>query len=154
VLISHGLDDFNVKPRHAARLYAALKAHGVPARIWWNQGGHGDRANSARQAAWRDTLNRFWSHFLYGVDNGAMAGPKVTVERENNVWVDYADWPVPGATTTTFHLTASVNNSVGRLGVASPAPAKPVFETIPDDSSIDPAVLAAAAQSQNRLVQE
>ncbi len=152
VLISHGLNDFNVKPRHAARLYAALKAHDVPARIWWNQGGHGDRANSARQAVWRDTLNRFWSHFLYGVDNGAMDGPKATVERENNVWVDYADWPVPGATTTTFHLRPSDNNSVGRLGVAPPAPAKPVFETIVDDASIDAAVLAAAAQSQNRLV--
>jgi X-Pro dipeptidyl-peptidase len=88
VLISHGLNDLNVKPRHAARLYAALKAHGVPAKIWWNQGGHGDRANSVRQAVWRDTLNRFWSHFLYGVDNGAMDGPKATVERENNVWVD------------------------------------------------------------------
>ncbi len=152
VLISHGLNDFNVKPRHAARLYAALRAHSVPAKIWWNQGGHGDRAHSARQAVWRDTLNRFWSHYLYGVDNGAMDGPKATVERENNVWVDYADWPVPGATTTTFYLRPSGNNSVGRLGVAPPAPARPVFETIVDDSSIDAAVLAAAGQSQHRLV--
>ena len=39
VLISHGLNDFNVKPRHAARLWAALKTHKVPAKIWWNQGG-------------------------------------------------------------------------------------------------------------------
>ena len=49
--------------------------NGVPAKIWWNQGGHGDRANgAARQAVWRDTLNRFWSHYLFGVENGAMTG--------------------------------------------------------------------------------
>ncbi len=39
VLISHGLNDFNVKPRHAARLWEALKANNIPAKIWWNQGG-------------------------------------------------------------------------------------------------------------------
>jgi X-Pro dipeptidyl-peptidase len=66
--------------------------------------------------------------------------------------VDYADWPVPGASTTTFHLRPSSNNGIGRLGAAPPAPAKPVFETIVDDSSIDAAVLAAAGQSPNRLV--
>ena len=106
MLISHGLNDFNVKPRHAARLWAALQAHNIPAKIWWNQGGHGDRANSARQAAWRDTLNRFWSQHLFGVNNGVMDGPKAVVERENNEWVDYADWPVPGARATTFRLVA------------------------------------------------
>jgi X-Pro dipeptidyl-peptidase len=80
VLISHGLNDFNVKPRHAARLWAALRAANVPAKIWWNQGGHGDRANAQpRQAAWRDMLNRFWSRYLFGVKNGVMDGPRAVV---------------------------------------------------------------------------
>jgi X-Pro dipeptidyl-peptidase len=151
VLISHGLNDFNVKPRHAARLWEALKAHKIPAMIWWNQGGHGDRANSARQVEWRDTLNRFWSHHLFGVKNGAMDGPRAVVERENSVWVEYPDWPVPGARATTVRFSpGGAPNGIGRLGGPA-APASGVEEIL-DDSSIDANVLAAAAQSPNRLV--
>ena len=152
VFISHGLNDFNVKPRHAARLWAALNANGVPAKLWWNQGGHGDRANgAARQAVWRETLNRFWSHYLFGVDNGAMQGSKVTIERENNTWVDYADWPVPGARATTLRVSAAADvKAIGRLGLAKSV--QKVRELIVDDSSIDATVLVAAPSSPHRLV--
>jgi X-Pro dipeptidyl-peptidase len=151
VLISHGLNDFNVKPRHAARFWAALQANTVPSKIWWNQGGHGDRANSARQAVWRDTLNRFWSHYLFGQDNGWEKTATVVVERENNVWVDYPTWPVPGATKTTLKLTPGANGAAGMLGLdratGSSAP-----QVIVDDSSIDANELVAAAASPNRLI--
>lgn len=151
VLISHGLNDFNVKPRHAARLWQALRAQNVPAKIWWSQGGHGDRANSARQAVWRDTLNRFWSQYLFGVKNGSMDGPKAVVERENNEWVDYADWPVPGARPVSVRFAPGVEaNGIGRLGVA--ALPTSLTELVVDDASIDANVLVAAAQSPSRLV--
>lgn len=160
VLISHGLNDFNVKPRHAARLWAALERHRVPAKIWWNQGGHGDRANSARQAVWRDTLNRFWSHYLFGVKNGVMDGPKAVVEREDNVWVDYQDWPVAGSAPVSIRFAAApevnnIGNGIGHLGAtvtasARRAPAR--TETIVDDASIDATELVAAAQSPHRLI--
>jgi X-Pro dipeptidyl-peptidase len=150
VLISHGLNDFNVKPRHAARLWAALRASHVPAKIWWNQGGHGDRANSARQAAWRDELNRFWTLHLFGVKNGAMDGPKAVIERENNEWVAYPDWPVPGARLTTVYFGPGDPNGVGHLGIRKLT--TPVTELIVDDSSIDANVLIAAPQSVSRLV--
>lgn len=151
VLISHGLNDFNVKPRHAARLWAALQEHRIPSKLWWNQGGHGDRANSARQAVWRDTLNRFWSHYLFGQSNGAMDGPMVTIERENNQWVDYPSWPVPGSRVVTVHFAPGADsNGIGRLGV--PRPARALTELIIDDSSIDANALIAAPQSPSRLV--
>jgi len=150
VLISHGLNDFNVKPRHAARLWAALQTHKIPSKIWWNQGGHGDRANSARQAVWRDTLNRFWSEYLFGQKNGVMDGPKAVIERENNTWVDYPTWPVPGARATTVYFKPVTANGVGELGVAKPGAA--LTELIVDDSSIDANALIAAATSPNRLV--
>lgn len=151
VLISHGLNDFNVKPRHAARLWEALKTHKIPAKIWWNQGGHGDRANTARQAVWRDTLNQFWSHHLFGVQNGAMSGSRVVIERENNAWIDYQDWPVPGAQATTVRFSpAAMPNGVGHLGARDRKPS--AVEAIVDDSSIDANILIAAPQSPNRLV--
>jgi X-Pro dipeptidyl-peptidase len=150
VLISHGLNDFNVKPRHAARLWAALRARNVPAKIWWNQGGHGDRANTARQNEWRTMLNRFWTMHLFGVKNGAMDGPKAVVERENNQWVEYADWPVPGAAAVTARLTPGDANALGRLGLTGPASS--ATERVVDDAAIDATVLVAAATSPNRLV--
>jgi X-Pro dipeptidyl-peptidase len=128
----------------------------VPAKIWLNQGGHGDGANSGtRQAAWRDELNRFWSQYLFGVDNNWTGGPRAAVQRENSQWVDYADWPAPNAKKTKFYLGAVGDNTVGEISV------DPLYnwdkpsgglETIVDDSSIDANVLIAAAQSPNRLV--
>jgi X-Pro dipeptidyl-peptidase len=151
VLISHGLNDFNVKPRHASRLWAALAAHKIPAKIWWNQGGHGDRANTARQDAWRDTLNRFWSHYLFGVDNNAMNGPKAVVEREDRTWVEYADWPVPGSVPISVRFApASEGHGIGQLGVAKSGSRR--AETIVDDASVDASDLVAAAQSPHRLI--
>jgi X-Pro dipeptidyl-peptidase len=151
VLIAHGLNDFNVKPRHAARLWTALVRHKIPAQIWWHQGGHGDRANSARQAVWRDTLNRFWSHYLFGITNGAMNGPKVVIEREDNTWADYAAWPVTGSVPVSVPLApATEPNGIGQLDRVRSRGRQ--IETIVDNASIDATELVAAAQSAHRLV--
>jgi X-Pro dipeptidyl-peptidase len=154
VFISHGLNDLNTKPRMYARLYAALKKHRVPAKIWLNQGGHGDGANSgARQAAWRDALNRFWSNQLFGVDNDAMKGPKAAVQREDGVWVDYADWPAPGATPTRLYLRAGAGDTHGGIGKNWLFPGFSLErEKIVDNSAIDATVLVAAPESPHRLV--
>ena len=159
VFFSHGLNDQNVKMKHPVPLYRALRKRNHPTKIWLNQGGHGDGANSgARQAAWRDALNRFWSHYLFGIDNGAMDGPKAAVQRENGQWVDYADWPVPGSRATTLQLRASGDNTIGELGAPSHGHrhghhhGKPAKEVIVDDSTINAADLVAAPQSPNRLV--
>jgi X-Pro dipeptidyl-peptidase len=153
VFFSHGLNDQNVKMKHPVRLYNALKWRDHPMKIWLNQGGHGDGANSgARQAAWRDALNRFWSHYLFNIDNGAMDGPKAAVQRENGQWVDYADWPVPGARTALVHLTPSNDNTIGELRVSWPWYRRPRDEVIVDNSLINAAELVAAPQSPHRLV--
>jgi X-Pro dipeptidyl-peptidase len=156
VFFSHGLNDQNVKMKHPVPLYRALRQRGHPTKIWLNQGGHGDGANSgARQAAWRDALNRFWSHYLFGIENGAMDGAKAAVQRENGEWVEYADWPVPDSRPTELLLRASGDNSVGEL--RSPwgrhhHRGRPIKEKIVDDSTINAADLAAAAQSPHRLI--
>ena len=154
VLISHGLNDLNTKPRMFARLWKALKEHEVPRKIWLNTGGHGDGANSgSRQPAWRDELNRFFSQYLFGVNNGWTNGPRAAVQRSSSIWTDYEDWPVPGATSTTFNLTPSAGNAIGHMGVEDHDwQAGQVFEDIVDNSAIDATVLVQAAQSPHRLV--
>jgi X-Pro dipeptidyl-peptidase len=152
VLISHGLNDLNTKPRMFARLWAALTEHNKPRKIWLNTGGHGDGANSgSRQAAWRDELNRFWSQYLFGIDNNWTGGPRAAVQRSGSVWADYADWPVPGAVPTTFNLVAVGDNTIGHMGIEDHH-ADHVLENIVDNSAIDATALVQAAQSPHRLV--
>ena len=146
VLIQHGLNDFNTKPRHAARLWQALKANGVAARIWWHQGNHGDRANQARQEAWRNELNRFWTRYLFDVENAMMNGPRAVIERENRTWEEYPDWPVPGAAPVALSLSA------GSLLLQRPPRHAGGEEFFTDNATIDADTLAAAPQSPHRLV--
>ena len=115
--------------------------------------------NQARQAQWRDTLNRFWTHYLFGVDNGAAAMPKVIVERENNEWVEYPDWPVPGAAATKLTLTPALgigaeagSNGIGRLGGAASSASATQHESFVDDASMEAADLTVAVESPHRLI--
>jgi X-Pro dipeptidyl-peptidase len=151
VLISHGLNDLNTKPRMFARLWQRLTEHNIPRKIWLNTGGHGDGANSMRQAAWRDELNRFWSQYLFNQDNNWTGGPRAAVQRSSTVWADYADWPVPGAEATTFNLVPIGDNTVGSLAIAD-HDADDVPENITDNSALDATGLVQAAQSPHRLV--
>jgi X-Pro dipeptidyl-peptidase len=152
VLISHGLNDLNVKPRHFARFWDALTAHNVPRKIWLNTGGHGDGANTtARGPAWRDELNRFWSQYLFDQPNNWTSGPRAAVQRSASVWTDYADWPVPGAAATTFELVGVGDNTIGHMGIEDHH-ADHILENITDNSAIDATVLVSAGQSPHRLV--
>jgi X-Pro dipeptidyl-peptidase len=72
VLLAHGLNDYNVVPEHSLRIYNEMKARGLPVSIYLHQGGHGGNPPA-------DMLNRWFSHYLYGVDNG--------VEKDPPVWI-------------------------------------------------------------------
>ncbi len=72
VLLAHGFNDYNVVPEHSVRIYNEMKARGLPVSIYLHQGGHGGNPPT-------DMLNRWFSHYLYGVDNG--------VEKDPPVWI-------------------------------------------------------------------
>jgi X-Pro dipeptidyl-peptidase len=72
VLLAHGLNDYNVVPEHSVRIYNEMKARGLPVSIYLHQGGHGGNPPA-------DMVNRWFSHYLYGVDNG--------VEKDPPVWI-------------------------------------------------------------------
>lgn len=72
VLLAHGLNDYNVMPDHSTRIYDEMKARGLPVSIYLHQGGHGGNPPA-------DMLNRWFSHYLYGVNNG--------VEKDPPVWI-------------------------------------------------------------------
>lgn len=72
VLLAHGFNDYNVVPEHSVRIYDEMKARGLPVSIYLHQGGHGGNPPA-------DMLNRWFSHYLYGVNNG--------VEKDPPVWI-------------------------------------------------------------------
>ncbi len=72
VLLAHGLNDYNVVPEHSVRIYDEMKARGLPVSLYLHQGGHGGNPPA-------EMVNRWFSHYLYGVDNG--------VEKDPPVWI-------------------------------------------------------------------
>ena len=95
VFISHGFQDDNVRFNQATTWWEALKARGIPRKMWLTRTGHEDPFDF-RRAAWVDTLHRWFDHWLQGLDNGIMNEPKVDIETTADTWETAADWPVPG----------------------------------------------------------
>src|SRR5690606_22969002 len=75
VLLAHGFNDWNVVPEHSLRVYEEMKAHNLPVSIYLHQGGHGGNPPA-------DIVNRWFSHYLYGVDNGVEKDPRAWIVHE------------------------------------------------------------------------
>ncbi|WP_367130803.1 Xaa-Pro dipeptidyl-peptidase [Saccharothrix sp. HUAS TT1] len=149
VLAVHGLSDWNVKLKHVAQWYEALRQHGVEHKIWLHQSGHTD-PDTLRSVEWRRTINRWFSHYLYGVDNGVEREPKATIQREDRTtWVDEADWPAPGTAKARLHPWAG-GSTKGALRFES-VPGNAVVESLRDDSSKLADDLVDLPASGNRL---
>ena len=145
-LIAHGLNDWNVMPAHSVRVYESLKQRGdVPVQIFLHQGGHGGPPTRSMQ-------NRWFTRYLYGIENGVENDPKSRVVREGdsrNEPTDYADYPHPGAKMVSFYPTS------GGLEIGSLTTEKSEgqgTETLTDDVSISGSKLAAKSESENRLL--
>ncbi len=150
VLAVHGLNDWNVKTDQVAPWYEALKARGVEHKIWLHQSGHAD-PYSLRRDVWLATLNKWMSHYLYGIDNGIQNEPKATIQREDKSWADEADWPAPGTADVRVYPWPG-GRSKGTIDTRNPVPGTAAVETLADDSSKTIEQLAGLPSSGNRLL--
>jgi X-Pro dipeptidyl-peptidase len=131
VLLAHGLNDYNVVPSHSVRIYDEMKKRGLPVSMYLHQGAHGGNPPA-------DLLNRWFSHYLYGVDNG--------VEKDAPVWivqdaaaqepraVAAAERAAAEASRGNVDSTAAVGRGRGR-GRGSVAPPTP-FASFPVPGSV------------------
>ena len=143
-LVAHGNNDWNVMTKHAAVYYQALKERGLPHQLYWHQGGHGGSPPLIR-------TNRWFSHYLWGVDNGVENDPKAWVVREGQSSQNptpYPEWPDPGAA----RVTLSFNGNGLETGQLTLREGKKARQTLVDNATISPATLMNAASSPNRLL--
>jgi X-Pro dipeptidyl-peptidase len=143
MLMAHGFNDWNVMPEHSVEVYAALKAAGVPVQAYFHQGGHGGDPPLRM-------MNRWFTRFLYGIENGVENDPKGWIVREGDRQpTAYPDHPHPDAVPVTLHALGG-GAKLGGLALAD-APDQG-NETLVDDVSIEGAELAKAESSQHRLL--
>lgn len=150
-LMSHGFNDWNVMPQHSVRIYEALKANGVPTMAYYHQGGHGG-------APPLELMNKWFTRYLYGVENGIEDEPRAWIVREGDDRQEptpYADYPNPAAQAVTYYLSRS-EESVGGLNGVGGLSATPVAdqgtESLVDNVSFSGGALAEAEWSSHRLL--
>ncbi len=168
VLMAHAFNDWNVVPEHSVRIVAALKGK-VPLQVYYHQGGHGG-------APPLEMMNKWFTRYLYGVQNGVEKDPKAWIVRETAPApaakaaepgappsgsaqgrgraptpppTPYADYPNPDAAPVTLHLRSGGS---ARGGLGLDAAGKQGMETLVDDVEFGGAALAKAEQSANRLL--
>ena len=166
VFMAHAFNDWNVVPEHSVRIYEALKGQ-VPLRIYFHQGGHGG-------APPLEMMNKWFTRFLYGVENGVEREPKAWIVREEVPMAGasagsaaeagrgrgrarkptplptaYADYPNPAAVPVPLRLSPG-GKRVG--GLTLDAKSGRARETLIDNVEFSGATLAAAAASKHRLL--
>jgi X-Pro dipeptidyl-peptidase len=162
VFMSHAFNDWNVVPEHSVRIYEALKGR-VPLHAYFHQGGHGGPPPL-------EMMNRWFTRYLYGVENGVENEPKAWIVRETAPAppaapgegrgrgrgrgptpppVAYADYPNPAAKPVTFHLAPGGARTGGLTLDDRDSEAR---ETLVDNVEFSGAALAAAETSPHRLL--
>jgi X-Pro dipeptidyl-peptidase len=145
LLMSHGFNDWNVMPEHSYRIYDAARAKGIPAKIFYHQNGHGGPPPFSM-------MNRWFTRYLHGVENGVEEGPKAYIVRERDEQSNptaYADFPNPEATNVNFHLSAGAP-AAGGMGLEKMTSGKQ--ETLVDNYSFTGSALAQADYTEHRLI--
>ena len=153
VLMAHAFNDWNVQAEHSVRIYEALNKKGLPVQAYYHQGGHGGEPPLKQ-------MNRWFTHYLHGVENDVENDPKAWIVRERDDRMkptSYEDYPNPGAKPVTFHLSPGAPEHGGmstekreQAGVGKAD--NPSEETLIDNFSFDGTSLAKAEWTKHRLM--
>ncbi|GAA1346416.1 Xaa-Pro dipeptidyl-peptidase [Saccharothrix algeriensis] len=130
VFAVHGVNDLNVKSIHFGQWWSALEPTGVDRRLWLSQTGHVDPFDF-RRAEWVAALHQWFDHYLLGLDNGVGAAPRVSVERQPDVWVDQGAWPAAGSRGVALRPVAGAAAGLGTLTSGPAAPGRAAFTDDP-----------------------
>ena len=145
LFMSHGFNDWNVLPEHSLRIYEAAKKKGIPAMIYYHQDGHGGPPPFSM-------MNRWFTRYLFGVENGIEKEPRAWIVRENDDHehpTSYADYPNPDASPVTLNLRGGAPERGTLIADKNSSKGK---ETLTDNYSFSAEVLAQAENTVHRLI--
>lgn len=146
LLMAHGFNDWNVMPEHSLRIYEVVKKSGVPAQIYYHQGGHGGNPPL-------EMMNKWFTRYLFDVENGVENDPKAWIVRENDPQdkpTSYSDYPNPDASPVTLYLSGGAPEYGGLS--SEPQAQKGTLETLIDNVSFPGSALAQAENTEHRLL--
>lgn len=118
-LIVHGLNDDNVRTKHFQMMYDAFTNAGQNVKLLLHQDGHvtpayGDTKTEQfiNGEAYQQVLNRWFSHYLFDINNGAENMAAVTAQsNQDGSWDTYDSWET--ANTLTMNTsTMKVNQEL------------------------------------------
>ena len=117
IIMVHGLNDWNVKPRQVEQLWQALRPSPVVKKLFLHQGKH-IYINNFRSLDFTDMMNLWLSNQLYDVENGAETLiPNVTIQDnlDAETWHTFDDWADSDSPVQSYHfqqdkLTQSVTS--------------------------------------------
>src|SRR5699024_10861301 len=111
-------------------MYQAYEQAGIPAKILLHQDGHltptypsGGLSFLIGEESYDAILNQWFSHYLYGLDNGVENMAAVTAQSNTNTmeWNTYDSWKAESAMTLTgasaTEETASISSDYAAIGV-------------------------------------
>ena len=145
LLMSHGFNDWNVMPEHSYRIYKEATEMGLPTQLYYHQGGHGGPPPLSM-------MNRWFTRYLHGIENGVENDPRVWIVRENDQRDDptpYEAYPHPESSPVSLYLYPG---APGRGQLSTVKPNHPVTETLTDNYSFDGNSLAKAELTNHRLI--
>lgn len=143
LLMSHGFNDWNVMTEQSYRFYAAAKEKGLPVQLYYHQQDHGGDPPMTM-------MNRWFTHYLHGVDNGVEQDAPVQIVREfEQLPTAYSMYPDSLAEQVTFYLHAD-NSNTGTLQLTPNSTNQPI--TFIDDYHFSGQELATASTGEHRLL--
>lgn len=117
-LMAHAFNDWNVVPEHSVRILEALTAQGTPVQAYYHQGGHGGAPPLTMR-------NRWFTRYLYGVENGVEDDPKAWIVRNEtgtSTLTPYAAYPNPEASPVSLLPEQGGSTTGGLTSLTLPDP--------------------------------
>ena len=130
-LIVHGLNDYNVRTKEFQLMYNAFTKAGENVKLLLHQDAHltptypaGNLVFDIGDSSYDEILNRWFSHYLYGVKNGAEGMAAVTAQssHDTDVWNTYDSWDTASSMIFKANAdseTTTINSNYDAIGVTS-----------------------------------
>ena len=119
-LIVHGLNDFNVLTKQSDLMARAFEKAGKPYKLVLHQDGHNNLDElEVNGELWQEIMNKWFSHYLYDIENGIENMPKVTVQsnvdgsfKTYDTWREFEFEDVPCISTASDNGIAKIDTTM------------------------------------------